>query len=675
MIRIIFLFVILLSVRASAQSVARTWNEQNLAAIRVDFPHPPAHARNLFHVSVAMYDAWAAYQTNAVGYVYHQRENAANVATARDEAISHAAFRVLEHRYALSVNATNTLPALTNQLVNLGYNPNITTTDGSSPAAVGNRVGAAVIAFSINDGSNETLDPPYSDATYQPVNDPLVLKFYGTFPQDPNRWQPLAFDVRVTQNGQIAELVQEFLGSHWGPVTPFGMSLPAGETVYFDPGLPPQLGGVDHAAYHEGCLEVLRYSSLLDPDNGIDIHIDPGHLGNNTLGFNDGTGRAMNPATGAPYATNTVPIGDYGRVVAEFWADGPDSETPPGHWNSLANEEVVDHPDFERRFEGVGPLLDELEWDVKMYFALNAAVHNAAIAAWGCKREYDYVRPITSLRHLWQEGQSTDSSLPEFNTNGIPLVTNLVEMVTVASSQPGGRHEGAFVNRAAYFAWGGEPDDPETEHTGAKWIRGEKWTPYQRDTFVTPAFAGYVSGHSAFSRAAAEVLTAMTGSPFFPGGMATFTALQNDFLAFEQGPSQTVQLQWATYYDAADEAGISRIYGGIHVPVDDGPGRIMGSQSGLAAWAEAKKYFDGSILARESIVTMEQRSDNTFRVHSSAIRGMHYVLESGAVLQATVPLNEIGPVQQTEIEFDVDPELLPGQSETGFFRVLRKPAP
>ena len=76
--------------------------------------------------------------------------------------------------------------------------------------------------------------------------------------------------------------------------------------------------------------------------------------------------------------------------------------------------------------------------------------------------------------------------------------------------------------------------------------------------FVTPPFPGYTSGHSSFSRAAAEVLAAVTGSPFFPGGLAAFVAAKNTFLTVETGPSATVELQWATYDDAADQAGLSR---------------------------------------------------------------------------------------------------------------------
>jgi hypothetical protein len=102
------------------------------------------------------------------------------------------------------------------------------------------------------------------------------------------------------------------------------------------------------------------------------------------------------------------------------------------------------------------------------------------------------------------------------------------------------------------------------------------------------------SGHSTFSRAAAEVLTSITGSPYFPGGFGEFVAPAGDYLVFEDGPSEDVRLQWATYYDAADQAGQSRIWGGIHIWPDDSVGRRTGSQAGLAAYDLATTYFDGS---------------------------------------------------------------------------------
>ncbi len=75
---------------AASPSVARQWNEENLAAIRIDVPHPPVHARNLFHVAVAMYDAWAAYDSTAYGYLHHERATAPDLEAARAEAVSHA---------------------------------------------------------------------------------------------------------------------------------------------------------------------------------------------------------------------------------------------------------------------------------------------------------------------------------------------------------------------------------------------------------------------------------------------------------------------------------------------------------------------------------------------------------------------------------------------------------
>lgn len=499
-----------------AESVARHWNEENLAAIRIDFPNPPVHAHNLFHTSVAMWDAWAAYDEVAVGYLHREEATAPDVTATRREAISYAAYRVLRHCYGKSVGASSTLAALDTQLIALGYDPSVTTTEGDSPAAVGHRVAATVLAFAASDRSNEELN--YTDPDYSPVNQPLLLLRPGTTMFFPNRWQPLAFDVAFSQNGLVADQVQTFIGSHWGAVRSFGMQLEEGAALYFDPGQPPQLGGDDDEDFKIGNVVVIQRSAELDPDSEVSINLSPSARGNNPLGQNDGTGHPVNPETGEPYPTNLVPLGDYGRVIAEFWADGPDSETPPGHWNTLANE-VCDHPGFERRFRGVGDPIDPLEWDVKLYFVLNGATHNAAVAVWGCKEHYDYVRPISSIRYMASQGQSSDVRLPAYSPSGLPLIPGLIELVTEKTAAPGERHEGLVSGQIAIKAWGREPEDPDTQYTGAKWIHALNWLPCQRDTFVTPAFAGYVSGHSAFSRAAAEVLTQITGDPYFPEGL------------------------------------------------------------------------------------------------------------------------------------------------------------
>ena len=192
-------------------------------------------------------------------------------------------------------------------------------------------------------------------------------------------------------------------------------------------------------------------------------------------------------------------------------------------------------PGFERRLGGVGEELDPLEWDVKMYIALNGAVHDAAITAWGAKGYYDYSRPISHIRYMGGYGQSSDPDGPSYHELGLPLEPGLIEAITAETVQTGQRHEhlADYVGEIAIRAWQGDPDDPETEIGGVGWIRSKEWMPYQRDTFVTPPFAGYVSGHSTFSRAAAEVLAALTGTEYFPGGLGTFVAHQNDYLEFE----------------------------------------------------------------------------------------------------------------------------------------------
>jgi hypothetical protein len=241
-------------------------------------------------------------------------------------------------------------------------------------------------------------------------------------------------------------------------------------------------------------------------------------------------------------------------------------------------------------------VLADLEWDVKTYFALNAALHDAAVSAWDAKVKYDYVRPITAIRYMASRGQSSDpSDESTYAADGLLLEEGLVERITLETTAPGGRHHHliGYEGEIAVYSWPGKPDNLD-DYSGVRWIRAAQWLPYQRETFVTPPFAGYTSGHSTFSRAGAEVLTALTGSEFFPGGLGQFVAHQGDYLEFEQGPSADVTLQWATYYDAADEAGISRLSGGIHVDADDLNGRIMGAKAGIDAWHKANTYFDGS---------------------------------------------------------------------------------
>ena len=108
----VLLFFCMVPCASGVPSIAQTWDEQILSAIRIDKPHPPVHARNLFSVSAAMYDAWAAYDGVAVGFVYRGKHTAVDVAAARHQAISYAAYRILTERFTLSINAGTTLAAL-----------------------------------------------------------------------------------------------------------------------------------------------------------------------------------------------------------------------------------------------------------------------------------------------------------------------------------------------------------------------------------------------------------------------------------------------------------------------------------------------------------------------------------------------------------------------------------
>ena len=71
--------------------------------------------------------------------------------------------------------------------------------------------------------------------------------------------------------------------------------------------------------------------------------------------------------------------------------------------------------------------------------------------------------------------------------------------------------------------------------------------------------------------------------------------IEPDTLEFESGPDDEIVLQWATYADASDEAGISRLYGGIHISADDVRGREIGFECGRNAWALAQQYYEGSV--------------------------------------------------------------------------------
>lgn len=644
---------------APGPSIARIWDERALAAIRVDTPHPPAQARNLFSLSVCMYDAWAAYDTNgAVGFVYRGKHTALDVEAARREAISYAAYRILKERHVYSRTAATTLAADDAQLAALGYDTNNISRRTSTAAGVGNTIYDVVSAWFSNDGSRQTNGTPYPLANppvaypdypagaggYVYINPPLatdragITDGNGNTVVDINHWQRLQVVNAVDQNGFPQGPIQPYLGAQWLGVRPFALTRTDASKSWIDPGPPPLFGTASHAEFISNIVVVIRRSSELTPDDGVVVDISPGAFGNNSLGANDGTGHPVNPVTGQPYAPNIVKRGDFVRVLSEFWADGPNSETPPGHWNTVANG-VSDSPSIVKRIGGTGSVVGDLEWDVKLYFTLNAAVHDAACTSWGIKRAYDGWRPIGAIRYTGGLGQSSDPKLPSYHTNGLPLITNLIELVTSASVSSG-RHAGLVPGKIALLCWPGQPATPASTHQGVKWVHADTWTTYQKTNFVTPAFPGYTSGHSTFSRSAAEVLAAFTGSPFFPGGMGTYDAVANTSLVNERGPSQNIQLQWGTYFDAADQAGLSRIWGGIHPPVDDFTGRRTGSQAGKGVWALAQRYWNGSVT--NTPLALRRLNPNQYELRYDTLRGFSYQLQSAADLNK--PFTDEAPV-------------------------------
>lgn len=602
-------------------SAARKWLDLTLASIRVDFGRPTIQARNLFHVSVAMWDAWATYDLRAQPWIFTERHTGADVTAAREIAMSHAAYRVMMNRFAAAPGFASVQPRYVALMHSLGCDPADTNVIGNSPSAVGNRIGQAVIAAGMADGANQAGG--YANLRYTPVNPPLIVVFPGNpWAIDINRYQPLSLQVFVDQNGNIIPGgFPPFLSAEWGWVTPFSLTTDqrtlhprngVNWPVYHDPGPPPALGaaGGGDARWRAGHEMVIVWSSHLDPSDGVLWDISPASLGNIELpsgdgsdyyryleGGNTGRGHPVNPVTGMPYAPQIVPRGDYARVLAEYWADGPDSETPPGHWFSILHK-AMDHPLFQRRLRGQGAELDPLEYDVKAYLALGGAMHDTAISVWSAKGWYDTSRPVSAIRWMCANGQRSDASLPSYHPNGITLIPGFIELISPATTMPGGRHAElkGYEGMIAVRAWRGPNaiTNPANQVAGVGWVLGASWWPYQRPTFVSPPFGGYTSGHSAFSRSASRVIELLTGSPYFPGGMGEFPVPQNAYLVFEDGPSVNFTLQFATYADAADQSALSRIWGGIHPPIDDLPSRRIGDAVGPVAFAKARSLWGES---------------------------------------------------------------------------------
>ena len=612
-----------------------------LQAIRLDQARPTVNARTLFHMAIAMYDAWAAYDftngdphssTYFLGHTlgsyncpFSGMQKPTDIEGARNEAISYAAYTLLYSKFANvgSLDKSKQRNLFDSLFLLLHYDKSYTSIDyqNGKPADLGNYLGQHLIKFGKQDGSNEANN--YKNNFYKPVNPSLIVDSVNNFTSvNPNRWQPIQFTKGcLDQNGFPCAPIQSFLGAEWGNVVPFALQnsdlkfFTKGSDVYpvyNDPGQPPQIALDGSGLSNEfiwSFTTVLAWSSHLDPADGKMIDISPAASGNIPIasypltfqghrnfynqmeGGDIGSGYSLNPKTGQPYQHQIVPRGDYTRVLAEFWADGPNSETPPGHWFTILNN--VNDKLTEKKWRGKGPLLSDLEWDVKSYLTLGGALHDAAVSAWGIKGYYDGIRPVSAIRFLADKGQSSDISKARYSPAGLPLIQGLIELVQIGDPLAG--HGNKNVNKIKINTWRGPKyiTNPKADVAGVGWILAEEWYPYQRPSFVTPPFAGYISGHSTFSSTGAEVLTLITGDEYFPGGLGEFPAPK---WVFEKGPTVDFKLQWARYKDAADQSALSRIWGGIHPPFDDMPGRFIGKSVGDVAVTFAESLFAGSLI-------------------------------------------------------------------------------
>ncbi len=230
---------------------------------------------------------------------------------------------------------------------------------------------------------------------------------------------------------------------------------------------------------------------------------------------------------------------DEQKLIAEFWAgmhedkfvDSPKDGDP--NRTATPPEQCCRQARYLSRKYGY-----KNAFDIKMFFALSNALLDAGIAAWDCKVFYDYVRPISAIRELYR-GKSVE-------------------------------------------AWGGPCE-------GTKNIEGENWIPY----IPTPPFAEYVSGHSTFSAAAEEVLSCFCDSNKY--GEAVTIPKGGSKIEPDCTPCEEITLEWKTIKEAANEAGMSRLYGGIHFKDGDLEGRKLGNKVGCEVWDKVCEYFNAEL--------------------------------------------------------------------------------
>ncbi|NEP86762.1 MAG: calcium-binding protein [Okeania sp. SIO2C2] len=528
----------LVTVENPTPSISVLWDQAVQQAVINTSPGPTVASRAYGILHTAAYDAWSAYDPLAIGTQLEdnlQRPQSENTDANKTEAISFAAYRVLSELFPSEVEIFNEVMA------ELGFDPNNTTTDTTTPAGIGNVSAEALLTFRRNDGSNQLgNDPngdgtPYSDITnYQPLNFPGETI-------DIESWTPERVPIDALPGEE--QRIQRFLTPQWGNVTPF--SLTSVEEIR--PSAPEPFLLVDGEVDLEARTITLADQSVVEitPDI-VGTIINPE--------FIEQTQRIVDLSAN---------LTDEQKLIAEFWEDGGGTSFPPGTW--LTFGEFVSARDNHT--------LDE---DVKLFFNLGNAVFDAGIAAWDAKTFYDYARPVRTVRELGELGL-----IGEFNPE-----------------------LGGF----AIDAWAGPAEGTQT-------ILATDFLTFQTPgSDPSPPFAEYVSGHSTFSAAGAEILERFTGSDDF-GASVSFAAGES---RFESGltPESPLVLEWDTFSEAADEAGISRLYGGIHFDDGDLNGRELGREVGESVWERTQ-----SVIAPNVIISTNDDDDLIGTSENSFIYG------------------------------------------------------
>ena len=521
----------LVTVDDPTPTVSVIWDRAVQNAVIETAPGPTIASRAYAMVHTAIYDAWSAYEyipisTNLGDDL--QRPEAENTIANKSEAMSYSAYYVLVELFPEQKEI------FARVMQDLGYDPDLESTDPTTPAGIGNITAQALLDYRSQDGANQLGDAegsdgtPYSDYTgYQPINEPESIEHI-------DRWTPDVIPVNDSES-----ITQEFLTPHWGNITPF--ALDSGEQ--FRPDAPQPFLLVD--------AEVDLEAKTITLEDGTVLDITP-----------ELVGTVINPefiAQAEVVVEHSATLTDEEKMIAEFWEDAGGTSFPPGTWMTFG--QYVSARDDNT--------LDE---DAQMFFSLGNAVFDAGIATWESKVYYDYARPISVVRELGELGLIGEYD-PDF---------------------------GGYVIEA-YGDYG----------AGTQTILATDFITYQTpDADYSPPFAEYTSGHSAFSAAGAEVLLQYTGSDDF-GASVTFEPGESRFEP-DITPTDSVTLEWDTFSEAADDAGISRLYGGIHFNEGDLNGRDLGREVGEAVFDMAQFYINGGDINQEEIILGTANPDVLF---------------------------------------------------------------